>query len=87
MGNRKVGCVYEDEWGLFVFFFSSRRRHTRYWRDWSSDVCSSDLLRKKNNLQWNLNQKPLRYRFSILTNSARNSQLEAQVIFKAYNDW
>src|SRR3712207_3780782 len=28
----------------FVFFFSSRRRHTRYWRDWSSDVCSSDLL-------------------------------------------
>src|SRR3712207_7791870 len=28
-------CVY--------VFFSSRRRHTRYWRDWSSDVCSSDL--------------------------------------------
>src|SRR3712207_8125797 len=27
-----------------LFFFSSRRRHTRYWRDWSSDVCSSDLL-------------------------------------------
>src|SRR5215217_7693760 len=26
------------------FFFSSRRRHTRYWRDWSSDVCSSDLV-------------------------------------------
>src|SRR3712207_9515532 len=24
-------------------FFSSRRRRTRYWRDWSSDVCSSDL--------------------------------------------
>src|SRR3712207_2939272 len=24
-------------------FLSSRRRHTRYWRDWSSDVCSSDL--------------------------------------------
>src|SRR3712207_8576989 len=29
--------------GVLVFFFSSRRRHTRYWRDWSSDVCSSDL--------------------------------------------
>src|SRR5687768_18510427 len=28
---------------LFVFFFSSRRRHTRCSRDWSSDVCSSDL--------------------------------------------
>src|SRR5215203_3518181 len=31
---------------LFLFFFSSRRRHTRYWRDWSSDVCSSDLVRR-----------------------------------------
>src|SRR5258707_10237984 len=31
---------------LFFFFFSSRRRHTRYWRDWSSDVCSSDLPRR-----------------------------------------
>src|SRR5699024_11792872 len=28
---------------LSVFFFSSRRRHTRSKRDWSSDVCSSDL--------------------------------------------
>src|SRR6266511_5226350 len=27
----------------FFFFFSSRRRHTRFSRDWSSDVCSSDL--------------------------------------------
>src|SRR6266487_4273532 len=29
---------------FFVFFFSSRRRHTRWTGDWSSDVCSSDLL-------------------------------------------
>src|SRR3712207_7868861 len=29
--------------GCRGLFFSSRRRHTRYWRDWSSDVCSSDL--------------------------------------------
>src|SRR5215203_6359974 len=29
---------------MYFFFFSSRRRHTRYWRDWSSDVCSADLL-------------------------------------------
>src|SRR5690606_40301155 len=33
-------CIFD------VFFFSSRRRHTRFSRDWSSDVCSSDLLRK-----------------------------------------
>src|SRR5690606_40583439 len=30
------------------FFFSSRRRHTRFSRDWSSDVCSSDLVKQKN---------------------------------------
>src|SRR5690606_39299874 len=28
---------------LHTFFFSSRRQHTRFSRDWSSDVCSSDL--------------------------------------------
>src|SRR5256886_16912812 len=28
----------------FIFFFSSRRRHTRFDCDWSSDVCSSDLI-------------------------------------------
>src|SRR5437016_7803549 len=28
---------------IFIFFFSSRRRHTRLVSDWSSDVCSSDL--------------------------------------------
>src|SRR2546429_506314 len=32
-------CVF-----FFFFFFSSRRRHTRCSRDWSSDVCSSDLV-------------------------------------------
>src|SRR5215203_6591744 len=35
LARLSVCCVF--------FFFSSRRRHTRYWRDWSSDVCSSDL--------------------------------------------
>src|SRR3712207_6851074 len=34
--------AHGSKYRLF-FFFSSRRRHTRYWRDWSSDVCSSDL--------------------------------------------
>src|SRR2546430_5376253 len=29
---------------VFFFFFSSRRRHTRFDCDWSSDVCSSDLI-------------------------------------------
>src|SRR3712207_7853953 len=34
--------TWDEETGYFCF--SSRRQHTRYWRDWSSDVCSSDLL-------------------------------------------
>src|SRR5215213_11064257 len=32
---------------FFFFFFSSRRRHTRLVSDWSSDVCSSDLLARR----------------------------------------
>src|SRR2546421_1200642 len=36
-GSRSVSLLYT------FFFFSSRRRHTRSDRDWSSDVCSSDL--------------------------------------------
>src|SRR5438093_5370448 len=32
---------------FFFFFFSSRRRHTRLVSDWSSDVCSSDLVLRK----------------------------------------
>src|ERR1022692_5154730 len=37
MGNIKPYSLF------YVFFFSSRRRHTRLQGDWSSDVCSSDL--------------------------------------------
>src|SRR5690625_2214112 len=36
---------------FFFFFFSSRRRHTRWPRDWSSDVCSSDL---DQNIGWGI---------------------------------
>src|SRR6202048_525135 len=35
--------VWPKRWWRSVRFFSSRRRHTRSTRDWSSDVCSSDL--------------------------------------------
>src|SRR5690625_5479264 len=35
--------MYDSYGFLLIFFFSSRRRHTRWPRDWSSDVCSSDL--------------------------------------------
>src|SRR2546430_9635576 len=41
MGKVSVGT---ERMAVF-FFFSSRRRHTRFDCDWSSDVCSSDLIR------------------------------------------
>src|SRR5256886_10220729 len=47
LGGREDGFVLDRmHWSsnyLYVFFFSSRRRHTRFDCDWSSDVCSSDL--------------------------------------------
>src|SRR5256884_2586850 len=39
-----VANAEETRVRVTMFFFSSRRRHTRCSRDWSSDVCSSDLL-------------------------------------------
>src|SRR6266511_1356050 len=45
--------------GLVFFFFSSRRRHTRFSRDWSSDVCSSDL--------YQVGLHPLLVFFAVLT--------------------
>src|SRR5258705_9211817 len=41
--EQSVPYFYVFSFTLFVFFFSSRRRHTRCLSDWSSDVCSSDL--------------------------------------------
>src|SRR5438128_12652705 len=43
---------------FFFFFFSSRRRHTRCYRDWSSDVCSSDLVLSGNVRISYVNQSP-----------------------------
>src|SRR5438128_6252592 len=40
-----------------IFFFSSRRRHTRCYRDWSSDVCSSDLNYRRGHALWRVTRK------------------------------
>src|SRR5256886_5401322 len=45
--SRIIGRQAETGTLLDFFFFSSRRRHTRFDCDWSSDVCSSDLLRQR----------------------------------------
>src|SRR2546429_2447845 len=42
----------------WLFFFSSRRRHTRCSRDWSSDVCSSDLFRGQDVLVFDFEPNP-----------------------------
>src|SRR6266498_1767359 len=49
-----------DWFGFCLFFFSSRRRHTRCGRDWSSDVCSSDLVAREHVLRADLSRHPLR---------------------------
>src|SRR6266536_4249030 len=43
---------------FYFFFFSSRRRHTRSTRDWSSDVCSSDLVRVTDKIRESLGRQP-----------------------------
>src|SRR5690625_7965788 len=55
----------------FHFFVSSRRRHTRWPRDWSSDVCSSDLLNVY--LKEELDKREREYRLgTVFTTANRN---------------
>src|SRR3712207_9311466 len=61
------------------FFFSSRRRHTRYWRDWSSDVCSSDLSRS---LEVSVDRFPIAGALTI----ARGPRTEAVVVTATIRD-
>src|SRR5690606_40781392 len=51
------------------FFFSSRRRHTRFSRDWSSDVCSSDL-----SVEPDVLPGEYRYRLLLLTPTTRKAR-------------
>src|SRR3989440_4058350 len=50
VGESKEAVLYHSVFVVIFgfFFFSSRRRHTRSDRDWSSDVCSSDLVQNPN---------------------------------------
>src|SRR5690606_39384306 len=63
------------------FFFSSRRRHTRFSRDWSSDVCSSDLFKVDLNLTATRteNNRPL-------TTTIVSDMLRSNPTFPAYTD-
>src|SRR6266498_4857681 len=65
------------------FFFSSRRRHTRCGRDWSSDVCSSDLQRTlRGTIEWSYDlllaeEKALFERLGVLVGGCRPEAAEA----------
>ena len=72
------------------FFFSSRRRHTRYWRDWSSDVGSSDLshqesttpcqLHSTKSLSWNYQLPREDHPLSELSSSATQTVPSVPVV-------
>src|SRR3712207_8114943 len=75
-----------------MFFFSSRRRHTRYWRDWSSDVCSSDLSQDGSGQDlegWisasSIRPNSLPSGFTLSTFS--NSRLASSLISTAFPSW
>src|SRR5688572_30919170 len=56
---------------FFFFFFSSRRRHTRFDCDWSSDVCSSDLGRRRGAA---VSRQPVRFRVRTWRGSVRGGR-------------
>src|SRR5206468_5804993 len=64
---------------LFIFFFSSRRRHTRSDRDWSSDVCSSDL--PLNQTRTHNRQRPRR---NVPALKSTSSELRVSVIERGF---
>src|SRR3712207_1436380 len=69
-----------------MFFFSSRRRHTTYWRDWSSNVCSSDLrmlLRGRNTVGYTPYPTEVT---SAFVREAATSGVDIFRIFDALND-
>src|SRR5207249_4792185 len=83
---------------ITIFFFSSRRRHTRSKRDWSSDVCSSDLITALTLLAlksygFTIDQAPISNGLKflsevVLANSCRNGQVYSTavstLVFKAF---
>src|SRR5690606_39946489 len=64
---------------ILFFFFSSRRRHTRFSRDWSSDVCSSDLL-----TQAGVSAADIEYVEAHGTGTALGDPIELQALDEVY---
>src|SRR4051794_41877771 len=73
---------------LSIFFFSSRRRHTRWTGDWSSDVCSSDLFRRSSSLVANPTSQGLSLRGLGSTAASRTLVLANEIpLNDAFGGW
>src|SRR5690606_15964653 len=72
---------------LFLFFFSSRRRHTRFSRDWSSDVCSSDLRPSSMSLPKNAHLPSFNTQISTLAELGMAVFTEAVQLSPSSADW
>src|SRR5262245_63465626 len=68
-------CLLVFLFVFFFFFFSSRRRHTRCLRDWSSDVCSSDLGPRRARRS---SRRSVRAGLRALRNADRRARLPAE---------
>src|SRR5205085_7500282 len=72
---------------FFFFFFSSRRRHTRFDCDWSSDVCSSDLLKLVRGINDRLDQLQIEPAAMPLVSNCRIIKAIAQNDFSCSQRW
>src|SRR5271166_4372520 len=73
-------CGRQSTHSAFFFFFSSRRRHTRWPRDWSSDVCSSDLVAEQ---AGSLSESAVRNALRAAIETAQDSIEETQKVMAA----
>src|SRR5690606_40890309 len=64
------------------FFFSSRRRHTRFSRDWSSDVCSSDLQEAFDKIAQRIEAHMKRFYLLSYCTPARKGSHEVRIVAK-----
>src|SRR5699024_11294793 len=73
---------------LLLFFFSSRRRHTRSKRDWSSDVCSSDLeIELSNNFEYILNRLSANFTTYELAEFTAIRSTYAKTMYRLLKQW
>src|SRR2546427_10050893 len=68
-----------------MFFFSSRRRHTRFDCDWSSDVCSSDLA-KEGTYRWRTGNMEARGNVLVVRTDGATLRTEVLRYFQAKNE-